>query len=68
MDPQAEVLDPSARELLSSSLDRTIRVWDTTTGNVVRTLHGHTQGVTGLALTADQGRLASSGFDGTIRL
>jgi WD40 repeat protein len=36
---------PDGRRLASSSEDRTIKLWDTATGEEVFTLRGHTSGV-----------------------
>ena len=42
--------------------DRTVKVWDLTSGQELRTLAGHTDGVSSVAVSAD-GRLALSGSD-----
>jgi WD40 repeat protein len=62
------IFSPDGRRLLGGSLDGSIKVWDMNTGSEVRTLRGHTRGVTGLALPADGRRLASSALDGTVRI
>lgn len=49
----------STWSLASASDDMTIRLWDTTTGTTVRTLHGHHDFVTSLALSPDGQWLAS---------
>jgi WD40 repeat protein len=51
----------------SGSSDRTIRLWDLTTGAETADLEGHTFGVSALCALPD-GRLASGASDGTIRL
>jgi WD40 repeat protein len=51
---------PEGRLLATGSYDRTVRLWDPNTRQVVRTLEGHTQAVWGLAWSPDGKRLASS--------
>jgi WD40 repeat protein/serine/threonine protein kinase/Flp pilus assembly protein TadD len=51
---------PDGRRLASGSLDKTVRIWDLTTGKESHTLQGHKQIVLGLAWSAD-GRLLASG-------
>ena len=50
------------RLALSGSADRTVKVWDLTSGQELRTLAGHADGVNSVAVSAD-GRLALSGSD-----
>ena len=58
--------------LISGSLDHSIRVWNPTTGKIVRSLTNHTQPVTGLAVRPDSGTglpmVVSCGEDKTVRL
>ena len=49
--------------LASASMDKTIRLWDTTTGSLRRTLEGHEKGVRSLAYNDDYRFLVSGGFD-----
>jgi WD40 repeat protein len=53
--------------LASGSDDRTIRLWDLTTGAETARLEGHSDGVRTLCVLPD-GRLASGSHDNTIRL
>jgi WD40 repeat protein len=50
------------------SSDRTVRLWDVTTGKWLQTLEGHTDWVTSVAFSTDGTRLASASYDKTIRL
>ncbi|RCH86194.1 hypothetical protein CU097_008324 [Rhizopus azygosporus] len=52
--------------IISGSLDNTIKVWDLATGNCIRTLFGHVEGVWGLAY--DTLRIVSGSHDSTIRV
>jgi WD40 repeat protein/serine/threonine protein kinase len=57
---------PGGRRALAGSMDGTVYVWDLGIGT--RALAGHTNGVTGVALT-ETGRFGlSTGWDGTTRL
>ena len=60
------VVLPDGR-LASASADKTIRLWNTTTGELCKTLIGHTDWVGSLVVLPD-GRLASGSADNTIRL
>jgi WD40 repeat protein len=61
-------LSGDGRLALSGSGDRTVRVWDLTTGLCRATLPGHEHVVRSVALSGD-GRLALSGsIDRTVRL
>jgi WD40 repeat protein len=53
---------------LSSSSDKTVRLWDLETGKELHCFTGHTEIVVGLAISPD-GKFALSGsLDGTMRL
>lgn len=55
--------------LASASNDQTIKLWDSTTGKLLRTLKGHgEQGVYSVAFAPKGNTLASGGLDGTVRL
>jgi WD40 repeat protein/tetratricopeptide (TPR) repeat protein len=56
------------RRLVSGSADRTVKVWDTHTGQEVLSLKGHTEQVNSVAVSGDGKRIASGGKDQTVRL
>lgn len=53
--------------LVSASRDKTLRVWDVTTGYNVKTIRGHVDWVRSVAATMDGRWLLSAGADQTIR-
>jgi WD40 repeat protein/serine/threonine protein kinase/predicted Zn-dependent protease len=59
---------PDGRRLASASFDQTIRIWDVTHGQVIRTLRGHTDRVMSVAFSPDGDRLASGSADSTVRV
>jgi WD40 repeat protein len=59
---------PDGRRLATGSEDRTIKLWDTTTGEEVLTLRGHTAGVLCVAFSPDGRRIASGGWEWAVRV
>src|SRR6478752_3096775 len=47
--------------LLSGSEDKTLKLWDTTTGQLIRTFEGHSSGVRSVAFLPDGTHLVSAG-------
>jgi RNA polymerase sigma factor (sigma-70 family) len=59
---------PDGRQAVSSSHDRTVRVWDVETGRELRRLSGHTARIECAVFSPDGRRALSCAWDGTIRL
>jgi hypothetical protein len=65
---QSVALSADGQTLASGSWDKTIKVWNLSTGQAVRTLTGHTSIVQSVALSADGQTLVSGSWDKTIKV
>lgn len=54
-------------DLLTASVDNTVRMWDLATGRCIQVFQGHTGGITALALARDGKHLATASNDHTAR-
>ncbi len=61
-------LNPDGKTLASGSCDRTIKIWDLSSGQLLRTLIGHSYSVKSIALSPDGKTLASGSCDRTIKI
>jgi predicted NACHT family NTPase len=59
---------PDGRHLLSGSRDKTLRLWDATTGTLVRIFDGHSDRVSSVAFSPDGAQVLSGSHDKTIRV
>lgn len=59
---------PDMRLVASASFDKSVKIWQGTTGKFVATLHGHVQRVYQIAWSADSRLLVSSSADSTLKL
>lgn len=65
---QALYFAPDGKTIASGSLDRTISIWNTSTGKRVVSVSGFTLEVSALAYSADSTLLAGSSLDGSTRI
>lgn len=61
-------ISPDGGTALSGSWDRTLKLWDTATGQELRTFTGHSGVVTSVAFPPDSRTALSGSKDGTIRI
>ena len=59
---------PDGKQLASGSFDKTIKIWDVTTGKVLNTLKGHEGEVRSVGFSPDGKKLASGSNDKTIKI
>ncbi|HRG47373.1 MAG TPA: hypothetical protein PLG41_14305, partial [Leptospiraceae bacterium] len=62
------LLTKDEKKLISYSADDTIKIWETETGKLFRTLEGHTAWINGIQLTKDDKILISYSDDKTIKI
>jgi len=56
------------RTLATGGADRLIRFWDVGTGQIVRTIHGHTNSISSVVFSPDGTELATAGADPSVRI
>ncbi|KAK5202848.1 hypothetical protein LTR96_011230 [Exophiala xenobiotica] len=64
----AVAFSPNGRQIVSGSWDKTIRIWDATTGQVEKTLAGHSGAVDAVAFSPDGRQIVSGSRDNTIKI
>jgi WD40 repeat protein len=55
-------------QLVSASEDRTVKIWDASSGACLKTLEGHGDAVNSVAFSHDSTRLASASHDSTVKI
>ncbi|KAH8586332.1 putative WD-repeat protein [Bisporella sp. PMI_857] len=59
---------PDSRQVVSSSADKTVRLWEAATGATLQTLTGHSDSVYSVAFSPDGKQVVSGSGDNTVRL
>jgi WD40 repeat protein len=54
--------------LASASVDRTVKIWDASSGACLQTLEGHSSAVWSIAFSHDSTWLASASLDRTVKI
>src|SRR5262249_26331899 len=65
---QSVCASSDGKQVLTSGIDRTLRLWDAYTGKQLRVFTGHTAEIYGSALSPDGKRVLSGSMDKTVRL
>ncbi|XP_076663774.1 notchless protein homolog 1 [Andrena cerasifolii] len=59
---------PNGRVIASASFDKSIKLWESSTGTYIASLRGHVQAVYSIAWSADSRLLASGSADSTLKV
>ena len=61
-------MTPDGCRALSGSYDRTLKLWDLQTGDLIRSFVGHTEAICSVAVSPDNRHALSGSVDRTLRL
>ncbi|MEZ5537483.1 MAG: CHAT domain-containing protein [Thiolinea sp.] len=64
----AVAYSPDGSTIASGADDNTVRIWDTQTGETIRTLQGHSGAIWSVAYSPDGSTIASGAGDGKVRM
>jgi WD40 repeat protein len=56
------------KHIVSGSEDKSVRVWDASTGEMLKVLEGHTHGVSSVSFSSDDKRIVSGSWDKSVRV
>jgi WD40 repeat protein len=59
---------PDGTRIVSGSSDKSVRVWDASTGAELKVLNGHTSAVYSVAFSPDGTRIVSGSSDNSVRV
>ncbi|NJL79146.1 MAG: hypothetical protein HC917_10425 [Richelia sp. SM2_1_7] len=60
--------NPDSKKIVSGSSDRTVKIWDSQTGQCLKTFQGHNRPVLSVAFSSDGKTIASCGGHSMIKL
>lgn len=61
-------LFPTVYRLYRQAADKLIKIWDATTGDIIQTLSGHSEGISDIAWSSHNDYIASASDDKTVRI
>ncbi|WTL36054.1 NB-ARC domain-containing protein [Nocardia sp. NBC_01503] len=64
----AVAISADGRYIVSGGSDRSVRVWEGSTGRLATTIDAHSEVVSAVAISPDGGRVVSGSFDGSVRV
>ncbi len=64
----AIAITPDSRRIISCSDDKTIKIWESVSGEELQSLTGHSAGVTAVLVTPDGKRIVSGSADWTLKI
>ena len=64
----AVTFSPDGKTIATGSKDKTIKLWEATTGNEIRTLAGHSSQVNDIRFTSDGKLMLSADWDHTVKV
>ncbi|KIJ90136.1 hypothetical protein K443DRAFT_53745, partial [Laccaria amethystina LaAM-08-1] len=65
---KAVAVSPSGKQIVSGSDDKSVRVWDASTGDELKVLKGHTNSVRSVAFSPDGKQIVSGSDDKSVRV
>ena len=67
-DVNSVCFSPDGKYLVSGSSDNTVKLWEVSSGQMIRTFQGHSSSVLSVSFSPDGRRIASGSYDKTVKL
>jgi WD40 repeat protein len=61
-------MSPDGSQIISGSYDKTVKVWDASTGSCLHTLEGHGSDVTSVCMSPNGSQIISGSADETVKV